>query len=152
MLKKDIVFEDFDGIRRTETHYFNLTQTELMEMATELPDGITDAVGNNPEKVDETAALRLMETLGGKGILDFIKKLVLKSYGIRHDGTRFEKSEKLSTEFSQTLAFDALIVEFMTNDKAANDFINAVIPKTAAYKIEALSNKPAGPALVPSNQ
>lgn len=145
MLKKTVTYVDFNDNERTETLYFHLTQTELVEMAMEMPDGVSDAVGTDPSKVDEGAAAKLMDTLGGKGILDFIKKLLLKSYGVKsEDGRRFEKSEELSKEFSQTLAFDAIIMELMSNEEAATNFVMAVIPKNAADKI-ATGNKPALP-------
>ena len=32
MLKKTIVYVDFDGVERKEDHYFNLTKSELVEM------------------------------------------------------------------------------------------------------------------------
>ena len=60
---------------------------------------------------------------------------MLKSYGIRVDSRRFEKSDQISREFSQTLAFDAMFMELMTDDVAAAKFVNAVIPAEAANKI-----------------
>ena len=98
MLKKTITYTDFDGNKRTEDHYFNLTQTELVEITLNMPDGMSesDVAGNN-----EQAALRIIDRLGGDGVFSFIKELILKSYGIKStDGKRFEKSDKISKEFS----------------------------------------------------
>ena len=130
MLKKTITYTDFDGNTRTEDHYFNLTQTELVEITLNMPDGMSesDVAGNN-----EQAALRIIDRLGGDGVSSFIKELILKSYGIKSsDGKRFEKSDKISKEFSETLAFDQMFMEMMQNDKAASDFITAVIPADLA--------------------
>ena len=98
MIKKTAKYVDFDGNERTEDCYFNLTQTELVEMAMDLPDGFSDSFGNDPSKIDQdAAAIKLIDTLGNKGILEFIKTLVLKAYGIKSaDGRRFEKSEEIS--------------------------------------------------------
>lgn len=139
MIKKTVTYEDFDGNMRTEELHFNLTQLELTEMAMELPDGFIESMDGDPSKVDgNAAAARLAETLGGKGILDFIKKLVLKSYGIKSaDGRKFEKSEELTKDFSQTLAFDAMIMEFMQDDIKAAEFVNGVIPAKLADKLPA---------------
>lgn len=148
MLKKTVQYTDFDGNERTEELYFNLTQTELVEMAMELPDGITDSVGSDPAKIDENAAaVKLMEALGNKGVLSFIKNLLLKSYGIKsEDGRRFEKSEKISTEFSQTLAFDTILMDLMSNDVEAANFVNNVIPSKLVDKINnGKNNTPALP-------
>ena len=148
MLKKTVQYTDFDGNERTEELYFNLTQTELVEMAMELPDGIADSVGSDPAKIDENAAaVKLMEALGNKGVLSFIKNLLLKSYGIKsEDGRRFEKSEKISTEFSQTLAFDTILMDLMSNDFEAANFVNNVIPSKLVDKINnGKNNNPALP-------
>ena len=134
MIKKTVNYEDFDGNKRTEDLYFNLTKFEATEFALDLPDDITNEV--TKEGVDATnmeSVSRIVQKLGGKGIIDFIRKLVLKSYGIKsEDGRRFEKSEKISTEFSQTMAFDNLMMELLTNDDEAAKFINGVIPADLA--------------------
>lgn len=134
MIKKTVNYEDFDGNKRTEDLYFNLTKFEATEFALDLPDDITNEV--TKEGVDTTnmeSVSRIVQKLGGKGIIDFIRKLVLKSYGIKsEDGRRFEKSEKISTEFSQTMAFDNLMMELLTDDDEAAKFINGVIPADLA--------------------
>nr|DAH99587.1 MAG TPA: hypothetical protein [Caudoviricetes sp.] len=134
MIKKTVNYEDFDGNKRTEDLYFNLTKFEATEFALDLPDDITNEV--TKEGVDATnmeSVSRIVQKLGGKGIIDFIRKLVLKSYGIKsEDGRRFEKSEKISTEFSQTMAFDNLMMELLTDDDEAAKFINGVIPADLA--------------------
>lgn len=134
MLKKTVNYADFNGNQRTEDLYFNLTKFEATEFALELPDDITSEV--TKEGADATnmeSVSRIVQKLGGKGIIDFIRKLVLKSYGIKsEDGRRFEKSEKISTEFSQTMAFDNLMMELLTDDNEAAKFINGVIPADLA--------------------
>lgn len=134
MIKKTVNYEDFNGNQRTEDLYFNLTKFEATEFALELPDDITSEV--TKEGADATnmeSVSRIVQKLGGKGIIDFIRKLVLKSYGIKsEDGRRFEKSEKISTEFSQTMAFDNLMMELLTDDDEAAKFINGVIPADLA--------------------
>ena len=144
MITKTIRYNDFDGNERIENLQFHLSKVELIEMSLDLPDEVSETIGNDPSKIDESAARRLMETIGGKGILDFIKKLVLKSYGIKStDGRSFEKSEELSRKFSQTLAFDALVMELMSNEETAAEFVNKIIPADTADKmpnIQAISS------------
>lgn len=136
MLTKTVKYKDFDGNERIENLQFHLSKVELIEMSLDLPDEVSETIGNDPNNIDETAAMRILETLGGKGILDFIKKLLLKSYGIKSaDGRSFEKSEELSRKFSQTLAFDELIMELMSNEETAANFVNAIIPADAADKM-----------------
>ena len=134
MLKKTVNYEDFDGNKRTEDLYFNLTKLEATEFALDLPDEITDEVAKEgASAANMEAATRIVQKLGGKGIIDYIRKLVLKSYGIKsEDGKRFIKSEEISTEFSQTMAFDNLMMELLTDDNAASNFITAIIPSDLA--------------------
>ena len=134
MLKKTVNYEDFDGNQRTEDLYFNLTKLEATEFALDLPDEITDeVVKEGASAANMEAATRIVQKLGGKGIIDYIRKLVLKSYGVKsEDGKRFIKSEEISTEFSQTMAFDNLMMELLTDDNAASNFITAIIPSDLA--------------------
>ena len=147
MLKKTVKYEDFNGNERVEDCYFNLTQTELVDMAMDLPEGFMESFGNDPSKIDgNAAAAKMIESMGNKGILDFIKKLLLKSYGIKsEDGRRFEKSEEISKEFSETLAFDTIFMELMSDDAAAADFINKIIPAKVVDQIGAVKGNPALP-------
>lgn len=137
MFTKTITYEDFNGTERTETHHFNLTQTEFMEIYANMPEGLSKAVDaidpNNTDNENlEATAVKVIETLGNDGVLNFYKELVLKAYGIiSEDGRRFIKSKQLSEEFSQTLAYDNMMMEFMTTEKASSDFINAIIPAIA---------------------
>ena len=127
MLKKTITYTDFDGNTRTEDHYFNLTKTELTEIALGLPDGIDES---EITEANEKAAMTIIDKLGKDGVFKFIKELILKSYGIKSaDGKRFQKSEEISKEFSETLAFDQFFMELMTDDVKAAEFVNSIIPK-----------------------
>lgn len=135
MITRTIPYTDYNGIQRKEKFYFDLTQFEATEIAVELPDGIIEELSEDGTNQQQTA-IHLMEKLGRKGVMDFIKKIVLKSYGVKStDGRRFIKSEELSTEFSQTPAFSAFMMKLMTDDKEASGFINGVIPAELAAQM-----------------
>lgn len=134
MITRTIAYTDYDGNQRKEKVYFNLTEFEATEIAMEMPDGIVEEI-NEGDKT--TTALHLVEKLGGKGVIDFIKKIVLKSYGLKsQDGRRIIKSDEISKEFSETPMFSQLMIELMTNETAASDFINAVIPPDLAGALQ----------------
>lgn len=140
MLKKTTTYVDFDGNERTEDLYFNLTKTEATEFALELPDRVVEGIDQNDS--NEQIANKFVEQIGGKGVFEFIKKLVLKSYGVKSlDGRRFIKSEELSTEFSQTLAYDNFIMELMSSETAASEFVSAVIPASLAEKVNTIRSE-----------
>ena len=134
MLKKKITYTDFNGNERTEDHYFNLTKTELTEIALGLPDGMDES---EITEANEQAAMTIIDKLGKDGVFKFIKELILKSYGIKSsDGKRFQKSEEISKEFSETLAFDQFFMELMTDDVKAAELVNSIIPKDVANGIQ----------------
>lgn len=138
MLKKTVNYVDFDGNNVSEECYFNLTQTEAVGIALDLPDDVTETANaaNTEDSVSlEQASVKLVEKLGNKGVFEFIKQLVLKSYGIRVDARRFDKNEKIRDDFEHSLAFDAIIMELMQDDIAAAEFVNGVLPAKLAEKV-----------------
>ena len=133
MLKKTVTYRDYDNNERTETLWFNMNSFELTEFAAELPDDLFKGLSgaNNMETVS-----RIANEMGSKGVIDFIKNLVLKSYGEKsEDGRRFKKSPELSEEFSQTIAFDTFMSELLSDDNAAANFVNSIIPADMAEKL-----------------
>lgn len=136
MLRKKVKYTDFDGNERTETLMFNLTKTEALDIAFDLPDDVkAELQGIDDEARSQEAAVKILSQLGDKKIFAFIKDFVLKSYGIKseEDETRFIKKDEngrpLANAFEETLAFDAIITELMTsNETAAMEFVNAVLP------------------------
>jgi len=132
MLKRDITYEDFNGEKITETFYFNLTRTEIIDLETSVDGGL------------EAAIQRMIKSSDIRGVITEVKKIVLMAYGIKDpEGKRFIKSDKLREEFSQTAAFDELFMELASSDDAATRFIKGVIPKEVAEN----SDKPTVPPL-----
>lgn len=131
MIKKPMTYTDYNGEQRTEDFYFNFTKTELMktklmELELNTKGGLTAAI--------ETIA----KTKNLPAIIEIFDELILKSYGIKSaDGKRFEKSEQLSREFSQTEAYDQLFQEISTNPDALEKFVTGVIPAGMVNQISA---------------
>lgn len=136
MIKKTIKYTDFDGNEREEVAYFNMTRTELIAYSFDLPDDFAKEMEKPNEVNTEEVGARLFEKMGKSGIFEFVKNLVFKAYGIKsEDGRRFIKSEELSTEFTQTLAYDEFIIDLFSDDRKASDFIMGIIPADMANKI-----------------
>lgn len=147
MVKKTVTYTDYNGVERTEDAYFNLNELELVEMSTELPDELTDAISDN--KNAEEVAGKVLQKLGQKGIIEFVKNLMIKSYGVKsEDGRSFIKNEKLVEEFKCSALFSEIVMELLTDDNAA-EFINAIIPANVADKI-AESNAAATVGMLPN--
>lgn len=147
MLNKIVKYEDYNGVERSEELWFNLNKTELLKIAMDLPDG---TLPEDPANADNNLlAAQLFEKLGNKGILEFMETLILKAYGVKsEDGRRFIKTPEMAVEFSQTPAFDAIMMEFMTDQDAAAKFVNGVIP---ANVVEQMTDSIPGPQVVPNN-
>ena len=117
MLKKIITYTDYNGVERTEPFYFNLSKAELMEMELGVTGGMT-------EMLDKIIAAK-----DAPSLMKTFKEMIMKAYGIKSDdGKRLIKSEELSIAFTQTEAYSVLFMELITDDKAAADFVNGIIP------------------------
>lgn len=130
MFKKEITFKDYNGTEQTKDFWFHLKKTEILELAAELPDYVTDNIlDEEGNAVEQDIGHEIYEALGKKGVMKFIKSLILKAYGVRsRDGKTFEKSEELTYKFSQTLAFEQLYYDMITKDDVFVEFVNAAIP------------------------
>jgi len=117
MLKKTITYEDFDGNKRTEDFYFNLSKAEVLEMEMGISGGMTQMLN------------KIIAAQDGGRVIKTFKDIILKAYGEKSpDGKRFIKSEEISTAFSQTEAYSQLFMELATNADAAATFMNSIIP------------------------
>lgn len=129
MLKKTITYNDYNGTERTEDFYFNLSQAEVMEMEMSTTGGLAEMIKNVVAKQDAPSIIKIF------------KDLILKAYGEKSaDGKRFVKSEEISTAFSQTEAYSILFTELATDDKAAANFVNGIVPTEMSKKAAQLNN------------
>lgn len=133
MLKKSITYTDYNGVSRTETHYFNLSKAELMEMEYSTSGGMAEMMQ------------RIIDAQDGPTLMKIFKEVILKAYGIKSpDGKRFEKSEEISTAFSQTEAYSELYVELLSDSEKAAEFFNGILPAN----MEQHANAPAIPSAI----
>lgn len=129
MLKKEITYIDYNDTTRTETFYFNLSKAELAEMQLSASGGL------------ETYIRNIVEAKDGASMVQIFKDLILKSYGEKSpDGKRFVKSKDISDGFSQTEAYSQLFMELITDDNAAADFINGIMPKDIQEELKKEAN------------
>ena len=134
MLVKTITYNDYDNNERTETLYFNMNKMELTEFAADLPDDVFKNV-SGVKSIQDVA--KVANKMGSRGIIKFIKEIVLRSYGVKsEDGRRFIKSKELSEEFSQTIAYDMFMSGLMSDDNAASNFVNGLIPASMAGELD----------------
>lgn len=121
MLVKRISYTDYNGNTREEDFYFNLNKGEIFNLQFGTEGGLDKAI----EKI--------IQTEDTPKIVKIFQDIILNAYGVKSDdGRRFIKSEELSTEFKQTEAYSELLMELVSDEKKAADFINALMPKDLA--------------------
>lgn len=126
MLKKLITYTDLNGVERTEEFYFNLSKPEIVKMQSSIKGGY------------DVRLKGIANELNGGAIMEFFEELITKSYGEKsEDGRRFMKSEEISRGFMETPAYEKLFEELVTNDKAASEFVNAVMPSDLIDQVAA---------------
>lgn len=128
MFVKTIKYTDFLGNEREEDFHFHFSKAELTEMQLNTDGGFSEMIH------------RIVKAQNHPEIVKTFKELILKAYGeISPDGKRFIKSDELSTAFSQTEAYSQMFTEFTTDDKAAIEFFEKVIPANIDSKPAAVA-------------
>lgn len=123
MIKKTVTFTDFDGNKRTEDFYFHLTEQELTEWELSVDGGLSGVL------------TRIVNSQDTKMLIGIFKDLLIKSYGVKTpDGRGFVKNEEVLNNFTCTQAFSDIYMELATDDKAAAEFVNGVMPSSLAEK------------------
>lgn len=130
MIKKTITFTDYNGVERTEDHWFNLTETELMRLQMSAKGGL------------DTILKGLIASQDGAAIIATIEDIVQKAYGVRGlDGRQFIKNENVLNEFTQTEAYSQLIMELVTNADEAAKFVKGIMPAKIQAEAEKMDVK-----------
>lgn len=121
MIKKTMVYTDYDGNERTEDFCFNLSKAEVAEMELSTAGGVTRMIE------------RLVQEQDSKRIVEIFKDLICRAYGVKSpDGKRFIKSKELTEAFMQTEAYSDLFMALMGDPDMAAAFFNEVLPKVEA--------------------
>lgn len=122
MLKETITYTDFDGNPRTEDLYFHLSPAEMTQLQFSVPGGLKNKLEEAMQKQD------------GPAMMEFFVKIVKMSYGVKSgDGRKFEKSEEIYNDFSQTNAYVEFFMKLVTDQNFSKNFIDRVFPDMNKY-------------------
>lgn len=123
-------YPDFDGNMIEGDFYFNLTEAEITEMQYGVSGGMV---------------AMLQKIIGAKStpeLIKYFKDIIVRSYGERDpDGVHFRKSQKIIDDFVSTNAYSQIYMRLATDEKAAQEFINGVMPKKKESTIPFPENK-----------
>jgi hypothetical protein len=122
MLKQTITYMGHDERVVTETLYFNITKTELMDHL-DLMDTLEEIKKFTDGVERELTRSEIALTL------DFVKTIMKLSYGIRlDDGKRFRKNDEVWAEFIEKAAYDAFLMSLFEPAENAINFILGCFP------------------------
>ena len=129
MFTKTIKYTDYEGNERTRECRFHLSKADLIEMNFSAAGGM------------EKLIKKIIDTQDTKKMLEIFKDLILKSYGeLSDDGNQFVRvrnGRRLADDFAETAAYEELYMELVTNEQAAVDFINGIIPASLREELAA---------------
>lgn len=115
MLKKEVTYEDFDGNQVTETLYFHISKSQVVEMQ---HGGVAEML----KRVTVPGA-----TI--EDIFESFKKLLGMGYGERIDGKTFRKDPEKTKDFLDSPAYDALFMSLVQGGtQNMLEFIGGMLP------------------------
>lgn len=124
MLKKTITYTDYDDVERTETFYFNISESELTEMQLSTEGGLAERLQKMVDAQDVPSVTKVF------------KDIILKAYGEKSaDGKYFRKSEAISNAFLSTEAYNKLYMELLQDPDKLAEFINGLLPKSVRDEV-----------------
>lgn len=122
MFKHTVKYVDFDGNNREEDLYFHLSPAEMTQFEYSVKGGMKNFLEKAIKDQD------------GPTMMKFFVRMVEMAYGRKtNDGRRFEKSQEIYDDFSQTNAYNALFMQLVTDEAFAQKFVNAVFPDMTPY-------------------
>ena len=125
MYKITETYTDYDDNQRPEDFYFNYSEAELTDLQFSVSGGLAGMID------------KIIKTNDMPKLVELFRELIQKAYGEKsNDGRRFMKSPELTKEFTETVAYSQIYMRLATDSKAAQEFINKVVPKSMKDKMQ----------------
>lgn len=126
MLVRTFNYTDFNGQKRSDTWYFNLSRAELLKMELGAWGGL------------DAMLKRLMREENPEKIMDMFEKVILSAVGEKSpDGRKFVKNDTIREDFKATQAYSDLFFELVTDPAKANAFLKGCVDEELAAAITA---------------
>lgn len=118
-------YTDFDGNEREEKVYFNLTESEILELMYSEAGGIDKYID------------RIIQERDQQKIIGIVKELMRCAYGEKSpDGREFHKSDEIWGKFESTQLFSDIYMDLATDANKLVDFFNRLIPNSLRERVE----------------
>lgn len=131
-------YEDFRGNDREESFYFNITESEMVDM-------IKGDPSFNPDYL-----IYLTKEPSGLAMMEVMRKLIVLSYGeLSEDGKHFRKDDQTTNDFIQSKAYEEILNDFFDgeHETMVKEFVLNVFPKK--YKDEIAKRMDNGTPVIP---
>lgn len=116
MLKKTVEYVDYNGNKKKEDFWFNISETEATKLQYSINGGLVEKL-KKIVKVNDTVEL-----------MKFFDEFICMAYGEKTEFGGFAKTPEILERFKQSEAYNKIFMELVTDAKAASEFVNAVIP------------------------
>ena len=120
MIYKDITYTDYNGVTRTERHWFHLSKAELTDMEMTQEGSLADA---------------LKAMVAAKGKVEIYKKFVWiigRAYGVKSvDGRRFMKDPDYFKAFTESEAYSVFLEDLLSSEEKVLAFVQGIMPNDA---------------------
>lgn len=131
MQKEKITYTDYNGNDRTEEFYFNLSESDLLKL-------MSDAEGEDLVSMLQ----RISESGDARIVFDTFNKILSLAYGEKtQDGRRLVKGKDVWKAFTETPAYDVLLMRMLRDPAYSAKFVNSLIPE---HVVENLKNNVKG--------
>ena len=135
MYKAQVTYKDLDENPITETHYFNLTETDFAKILAERPELF------NPKRLvaimDRVKSTDPAESNKARGeMIMFIRDIALTAHGSRVEN-RFVRDTEKTKDFENGLALDAFLQYVLANESSMVTFFKSIIPTGMQSAFEA---------------
>lgn len=124
MVKKTITYTDFDGEKRTEDFFFNLTKAEMLKY-----DAMYEERGGTLKYLTW-----LVDNKKTSELIAAFENLILRAYGERMPNGKFVKNQEIRDAFEASEAYSELFLEITSSEEAASNFINSLFASIPEIK------------------
>jgi hypothetical protein len=121
MLKKSITYKNLDREEVTEDFYFHLDEAKVIEIEMLEKGGLSQAIQG------------MIDAEDGESIIKHFRTIIERAIGKR-EGKRFISNDLIRSEFFDTGAYGAFMMEMLTDQEKTADFIKAVVPHDMVEK------------------
>ena len=125
MLKKVINYKDYNDQDRTEDCYFNLTESEVLELELGVEGGLAEYLN------------MIVKEKKNHLMIPMIKSLILQAFGKKSaDGRQFIKNDEIRSEFLNSPMYNILFMEIALNEATMAEFIIGILPKKMSEELQ----------------